>query len=107
MSLSPAPAPLSSLYTQAAPNDDPQKKALGELDSQLAGSLAIIRKELENDFAPKLTFEESVAVLKKRIIDLEYKFMKRKNDVRTCMCAFINAETSTNKQINALNTYIK
>ena len=64
-------------------------------------------KELENDFEPKLTFEETVAVLKKRIIDLEYKFMKRKNDVRTCMCAFINAETSTNKQINALNTYIK
>ncbi len=92
MSLSPAPAPLSSLHTQAAPDDDPQKKALGELDSQLAGSLAIIRKELENDFAPKLTFEESVAVLKKRIIDLEYKFMKRKNDVRTFTCVFINAE---------------
>jgi hypothetical protein len=55
-------------------------QALGALESQISSSLETIKTQLANEFAPKMTFEETISVLKKRIVDLEWKMMKRKAD---------------------------
>jgi hypothetical protein len=52
--------------------------------SQVTASLETIRNELANDFAPKASLDDSISVLKKRIIDLEWKMMRRKAEVSSC-----------------------
>lgn len=63
-------------------SDNPAKaKSLGALDSQVSASLDVIQTQLAAQFAPKLTFEDAISVLKKRIVDLEWKMMRRKAEV--------------------------
>ena len=66
-------------------SDHPAKaKSLGALDSQVSASLDAIQTQLAAQFAPKLTFEDAISVLKKRIVDLEWKMMRRKAEVCCC-----------------------
>ena len=66
---------------QAGDGSPAQAKALGALDQQVSSSLEKIRTQLASEFAPRMTFEETIAVLKKRIIDVEWKMMRRKAEV--------------------------
>ena len=56
-------------------------QALESLNNQVAVSLEEIHTKLASEFAPRMTFEETIEVLKKRIIDIEWKMMRRKADV--------------------------
>lgn len=61
----------------------PQRaQALETLNNQVSLSLEEIHTKLASEFAPRMTFEETIEVLKKRIIDIEWKMMRRKADVR-------------------------
>ena len=60
----------------------PQRaQALETLNNQVSLSLEEIHTKLASEFAPRMTFEETIEVLKKRIIDIEWKMMRRKADV--------------------------
>lgn len=58
----------------------------------MALSIEEIHTKLESVFAPRMTFEETIEVLKKRIIDLEWKMMRRKADV----CILRESESASN-----------
>jgi hypothetical protein len=62
----------------------PQRaQALEALNNQMSLSLEEIHTKLASEFAPRMTqdFEDTIEVLKKRIINIEWKMMCRKADV--------------------------
>ena len=62
------------------------------MNNQVSLSLEEIHTKLASEFAPRMTFEETIEVLKKRIIDIEWKMMRRKSDV----CILRECESASN-----------
>jgi len=64
----------------------------------VSASLDAIQTQLEAQFAPKLTFEDAISVLKKRIVDLEWKMMRRKAEV----CDFLDCQEMSFESTNSV-----
>ena len=55
-------------------------QALGALEGQISASLDKMKAQLTQEFAPRNAIEDTITVLKKRIVDLEWKMLKRRAD---------------------------